>query len=164
MAKSTEAPKARVNITYRPATGNHPEGVELPLKLLMVGDYTLREDSTPLEDQSVIYVDKESFSKVMKEQKVTLDADVPDRLSGRADSRLEVKLSFDTTAAFSPESVVQQVPELKRLLDYRNALNAMIGPLENKRAFRDEIERILKDPELRERLRKELAPTPVKQS
>ena len=32
------APKERVNIIYKPATGNAQEEVELPLKILMVGD------------------------------------------------------------------------------------------------------------------------------
>ena len=36
------APKERVNITYKPAIGNAKEEVELPLKLLMLGDYTQR--------------------------------------------------------------------------------------------------------------------------
>ena len=42
------APKERVNITYKPAVGNAKEEVELPLKLLMVGDYTMRPDPRPL--------------------------------------------------------------------------------------------------------------------
>src|SRR5262245_28490137 len=41
------APKERVNITYKPATGNAKEEVELPLKLLMIGDYTCRPDPRP---------------------------------------------------------------------------------------------------------------------
>lgn len=36
------APKERVNITYKPAIGNAKEEVELPLKMLMLGDYTMR--------------------------------------------------------------------------------------------------------------------------
>ncbi len=34
------APKERVNIVYRPATGDAQAEVELPLKLLVMGDYT----------------------------------------------------------------------------------------------------------------------------
>ena len=41
MAKEgSVAPKERVNIMYKPATGDAKEEVELPLKLLMLGDYT----------------------------------------------------------------------------------------------------------------------------
>ena len=38
------APKERVNIVYKPATGDAKEEVELPLKMLMIGDYTGRPD------------------------------------------------------------------------------------------------------------------------
>ncbi len=62
------APKERVNITYKPATGNAKEEVELPLKMLMLGDYTGRPDPRPLEDRKPINVDKDNFSKVMSEQ------------------------------------------------------------------------------------------------
>jgi type VI secretion system protein ImpB len=72
------APKERVNITYKPATGNAKEEVELPLKLLMLGDYTQRPDPTPLEDRKPINVDKDNFQKVMSEQKLALSFGVQD--------------------------------------------------------------------------------------
>jgi type VI secretion system protein ImpB len=65
MKEGSVAPKERVNITYKPATGNAKEDVELPLKLLMLGDYTMRPDPTPLEDRKPINVDKDNFQKVM---------------------------------------------------------------------------------------------------
>ena len=40
------APKERVNIVYKPATGNAQEEVELPLRILMAGDYTQKADSS----------------------------------------------------------------------------------------------------------------------
>ncbi|MCP4659529.1 MAG: type VI secretion system contractile sheath small subunit, partial [bacterium] len=41
-----EIPPSRVNIRYVKYTGGAQEEVELPLKLLLLGDYTLREDDT----------------------------------------------------------------------------------------------------------------------
>ena len=70
MAKEgSVAPKERVNIVYKPATGDAQEEVELPLKMLMIGDFTQRPDPRPLEDRKPINVDKDNFSKVMAEQK-----------------------------------------------------------------------------------------------
>ena len=57
------------------------EEVELPLKLLMLGDYTQRADPRPLEDRKPISVDKDNFSKVMSEQKLNLNFAVADKLS-----------------------------------------------------------------------------------
>ena len=49
MAKEgSVAPKERVNIVYRPATGDAKEEIELPLKLLVIGDFTQRPDDRML--------------------------------------------------------------------------------------------------------------------
>lgn len=43
------APKERINITFKPAVGGAQEEVELPLKLLVLGDFIQREDLRKLE-------------------------------------------------------------------------------------------------------------------
>ena len=56
MAKeSTVAPKERVNIVYRPATGDAKEEVELPLKLLVMGDFTGKPGDQPLEKRQPVW-------------------------------------------------------------------------------------------------------------
>jgi type VI secretion system protein ImpB len=71
MAKEgSVAPKERVNIVYRPATGDAKEEVELPLKVLVVGDFTLRDDETPVEERKSINVDKDNLDDVLKAQNV----------------------------------------------------------------------------------------------
>ena len=40
MSDGSVAPKERVNIVYKSTTGDQSEDVELPLKMLMIGDYT----------------------------------------------------------------------------------------------------------------------------
>ena len=74
--ESSVAPTERVNIVYKPATGNAQEQVELPLKILMMGDFTGQADDTPLEQRAPINVDKGNFNEVMAQQnlKVTLTA------------------------------------------------------------------------------------------
>src|SRR3990170_4379254 len=95
MAKeSSVAPKERVNIVYKPATGGAQAEVELPLKLMMLGDYTLRADDTPLEQRKPINIDKDNFEEVMKSQKLDLDLKVENRLSGKEGEELAMKLKF----------------------------------------------------------------------
>jgi type VI secretion system protein ImpB len=77
-----------VNIVYKPATGNAQEEVELPLKILMMGDYTQRQDDRPVEDRKPINVDKDNFSQVLAEQKLELDLQVPDKLSNEPGAEL----------------------------------------------------------------------------
>ena len=150
------APKERVNITYKPATGNAKEEVELPLKLLMLGDYTQRPDPRPLEDRKPISVDKDNFQKVMGEQKLGLSFNVKDRLSETEDSEITVNLKFRRLSDMEPEAIANQVPELKKLLELRAALTALKGPLGNAPAFRKKIQELVGDAGRRDQLLKEL--------
>ena len=159
MKEGSVAPKERVNITYKPATGNAKEEVELPLKLLMLGDYTQRPDPRPLEDRKPISVDKDNFQKVMGEQKLGLSFNVKDRLSETEDSEITVNLKFRRLSDMEPEAVANQVPELKKLLELRAALTALKGPLGNEKAFRNKIQQILADPAARNKLTGELGLT-----
>ena len=161
MAKqSSVAPKERVNIVYKPATGDAKEEKELPLKLLMLGDYTLREDETLLEERKPVSVDKDNFNDVMQSQGLNLTLDVPNKLAekkeGEEEPRLTTKLEFKTMKDFDPAAIAQQVPELNQLLELRAALTALKGPLGNLPAFRKKIESIIKDTEAREKLLQEI--------
>ncbi len=159
MKEGSVAPKERVNLTYKPAIGNAKEEVELPLKLLLLGDYTMRSDPRPLEDRKPINVDKDNFSKVMAEQKLALNFNVKNALSENPDDELTVGLKFRRLSDMEPEAVANQVPELKKLLELRAALTALKGPLGNEKAFRNKIQQILADPAARNKLIGELGLT-----
>ncbi len=156
MKEGSVAPKERVNIVYKPAIGDAKEEVELPLKLLMLGDYSMRQDPRPLEDRKPINIDKDNFSKVMSEQKLNLNFNVKNSLSENPDDEMSVNLKFRRLADMEPEAVAGQVPELKKLLELRAALTALKGPLGNEKAFRNKIQQILGDPAQRNKLITEL--------
>ena len=150
------APQERVNITYKPATGNAQAEEELPLKLLFIGDYTGRADARPVEERKPINIDKDNFQQVLGEQDLQLGLQVPDVLSGTQGSELSVKLKFAKLGDFGPDAVAEQVPELKTLLELRQALTALKGPLGNVPAFKRKIAALLADDTAREKLIGEL--------
>lgn len=157
MAKeSSVAPQERVNICFRPATGGAQAEVELPLKMLMLGNYTGRPDETPLEDRKPINIDKENFNEVLRNQGLKLSLTVPNKLSGKEGDEIAMELKFSSINDFGPESLVNQIPELDKLLQLRAALQALKGPLGNIPAFRRKIEGLISDEGARERLLKEL--------
>jgi type VI secretion system protein ImpB len=150
------APKERVNIVYKSATGNAVAEVELPEKILMVGDYTGKQDTRPMEERAPINVDKMNFNEVMAKQNLDATVSVADKLSNEKDASLSVNLKFKGLADFAPEGIVNQVPELQKLLELRAALNALKGPLGNVPAFRKKIQALLGDAEGRQKLMAEL--------
>jgi len=163
MAKeSSVAPKERVNIVYKPATGGAQEEKELPLKLLMLGDYTLREEEATLEERKPVSIDKDNFNDVMQSQGLSLNLNVPNKLveekPGEKERQLTVNLDFKSMKDFRPETVAEKIPELNQLLQLRAALQALKGPLGNLPAFRKKIESLVADVSARERILRELGP------
>jgi type VI secretion system protein ImpB len=158
--ESSIAPKERVNIRYKPATGDMREDVELPMKMLVLGEFTTSKDNTPIAERKRLNVDKDNFGDVMRSQNLKLDLSTPDRLADPAtvdeDSRLNVSLKLETLKDFTPDAIVQQVPELRKLLELRSALLSLKGPLGNMPTFRKALQSMLDDDATRKKLLDEL--------
>jgi type VI secretion system protein ImpB len=158
MAKEgSVAPKERINITFKPALGGAQEELELPLKLLVLGDFTGREDLRKLEDRKPIGIDKNTLDEVLAKQGLNLTLSVPNRLQDEAEiEALAVQVRINSIKDFNPASLVEQVPELQKLMALREALMALKGPLGNTPSFRKAIEQALADDESRARVLAEL--------
>lgn len=151
------APKERVNIVYRPATGDAKEEVELPLKLMVLGDFTQREDDRSVEDREPISVDKNNFNDVMKGQGLGMTVSVPNKLvEDDLEAQMAVTLRFENINDFTPDAIVRQVPELARLLELRESLKALKGPLANVPEFRRKVQEMVSDEKARAALLSEL--------
>ncbi|SDM16551.1 type VI secretion system protein ImpB [Modicisalibacter muralis] len=162
MAKEgTVAPKERINIKYVPATGDQQAETELPLKLLIVGDFKGSEEAAPIEEREAVSIDRNNFHSVMREAGLTLQSAVPNRLEDRAEggetpSDIAVNLEFKSLADFEPDSVARQVPALRQLVELREALVALKGPLGNVPAFRERLQKLLENDDARNQLLAEL--------
>lgn len=154
------APKERVNIVYKSDIDGASEEKELPFKQLVIGDFTMQESDVPLDQRKTIKVDKDNFNDVLKEQNLSMDINVPNELA--ADDKKEegeelgVHLDFENLKDFSPDSIVEQVPELKQLIELRDALKALKGPLGNMPEFRKKLQALVQESDTRSQLLQEL--------
>ncbi|KZR31696.1 type VI secretion system contractile sheath small subunit [Enterobacter cloacae complex sp. P15RS] len=149
------APKERINIRYVPKTDGQQSEIELPLNLLITGD-TGKSDNSSLDERHAVSVNKNNFNSVISETGINLNFNVKNRLSETPDDELCVHMDLKSLDDFSPDSIAKQVPELKKLLDLREALVALKGPMGNIPQFRAQLQALLENEETREQLLKEL--------
>ncbi|CAD5109365.1 type VI secretion system contractile sheath small subunit [Zestomonas carbonaria] len=150
------APQERINIKYVPATGDQQAEIELPLKLLVTGDFKGHGEETALEERQPVRIDKDTFDAVLEKANLKLDMEVPSKLGADESDTLRVNLAFKSISDFTPDSIAKQVPELNKLLELREALTALKGPLGNVPAFRKQLQTLLTDEQARAKLAKEL--------
>ncbi|MDD5158792.1 MAG: type VI secretion system contractile sheath small subunit [Sulfuricurvum sp.] len=155
MTKQSESPKERINVTYKPATGDQNEEIEIPYKITVLGEFNPNEEKKPVEDKKVININKNNFNDVLKTQGLSLDFAVPNRLTNEG-SDMSVSLKIQSMKDFSPENIVENVDEMKKLMELRQSLIALKGPLGNIPAFRKAIENAISDKDEREKLLNEL--------
>ena len=157
MKSLSVAPKERINVKFVPATGDQQEEVELPLKVMVVGDFTGRSDDTPLEERRPVSIDKNTFASVLKDMELERDLEVQNVLvDDDPEATLRLKLQFEKLSDFAPDAIVEQVPELKKLAELREALTALKGPLGNMPAFRKALGELIEDDAKREELLSEI--------
>ncbi|WP_404317418.1 type VI secretion system contractile sheath small subunit [Malaciobacter canalis] len=156
MNKQSESPKERINVTYKPATGDMTEEIEIPYKITLLGEYNPNEEKKPVEEKKVIKIDKNNFNDVLKAQNLSVSFNVDNKLTKEEDSSLNVDLKINSIKDFSPEKIVENIPELKVLMQLRQSLMALKGPLGNVPAFRKAIEDAISNKEERDKLMNEL--------
>lgn len=132
----------RVQLTYDVEIGDAIEQKEIPFVTGVLADFTGRHDPdkplAKLKDRKFVNVDLDNFDEVMKGMAPAASYRVKNRLSTEG-GEFAVNLKFDQIDDFRPESVVQQVEPLRKLLDARTKL----ADLRNKLAGNEKLEDIL---------------------
>ncbi|MDQ7977248.1 type VI secretion system contractile sheath small subunit [Paraburkholderia sp. SARCC-3016] len=150
-----EVPKARINLKLDLHTGGAQQKVELPLKLLVMGDYGNGRDTRSLAERTRVDINRNNFNAVLAQYRPKARIAVENTMAGNG-SELPVELEFLSMDDFKPDVVARKVPELRALMAARNLLRDLKYNLLDNAAFRRELEKILKNPDLSERLRIDL--------
>jgi type VI secretion system protein ImpB len=151
-----EIPKARINLKLDLHTGGASKKTELPLKLLVTGDFSNGQETAPLSERAKVNVNKNNFNSVLSEFSPSVNLTVENTLAGDG-SEENINLTFRDMKDFTPEQVARQIPQLKAMLAMRNLLRDLKANLLDNVTFRKELEKILRDPALSDELRNELS-------
>lgn len=130
--------------------------MELPLNLLVTGNLTGDAVDTPLDERQPVAINRNNFNAVLDQAGIGRDFTVPSALSETPDTRMSVNLKIRSLADLSPDNIASQVPEMRKMLELREALVALRGPMGNIPAFRAQLQALLEDEKSREQLIAEL--------
>lgn len=150
-----ELPKARINLKLDLHTGGGETKRELPLKLLVMGDFSNGQDTRAVAEREKVNITKNNFDAVLADYHPKARITVENKLA-RDGSDMTVDIDFTSMDDFKPDVIASKVPELRVLMAARNLLRDLKSNLLDNAAFRRELETILRDPTLSERLRNEL--------
>jgi type VI secretion system protein ImpB len=139
-----EIPPARINIQLSVDNGGAQKKMELPLKLLVLGDFKMDGDESRIIEREKVNINKDNFDGVMQSLNVELKSSVENRLK-KDNSELPIELKFNSIKSFEPMEIVKQVPDLNRLMAVRNLIKDLGSNLLDNREFRKKMETILKD-------------------
>jgi type VI secretion system protein ImpB len=132
----------RVQLTYDVEIGDAIEQKELPFVMGVMGDFTGQPDPDKplarLKDRKFVSVDMDNFDEVMAGMAPRASYRVQNKLSAEG-GEFAVNLEFSKMDDFRPESVVDQVEPLRKLLEARTKLS----DLRNKLAGNEKLEDLL---------------------
>lgn len=138
MAVQDEVPKSRITLTYRTEINGQPETVNLPLRLLVAGDFssgTSKDRKVDLEERQMRSIDGGNLDALMRDMKMSLDLTVENKIDPEKSAEVDVHLPVEKMGSFSPDEIVKHVPKLKALMLLKKLLLEAESNVSNKKAF-----------------------------
>lgn len=137
MSVQEEVPKSRITLTYKTEVNGEPGVVDLPLRLMVLGDFSKgssKDRKMELDERNLRSLDGSNFNSLMKDMDIGVEMVVPDKINPDGQD-LRVKLKLDNLNSFSPEEVAKQVPQIRSLVLLKKLLEEIQSNVANKKEF-----------------------------
>jgi type VI secretion system ImpB/VipA family protein len=147
----------RVHITSDVEIGDAIDMKELSCVMGVLADLSGRPDEPlpELRDRGFIEIDRDFLHEVLNRTKLHLAYQVANKLTDE-DAHIGVDLRFGSMEDFDPAQVVQQVEPLRRLLEIRTLLSALLVTVGGHDRFNELLQNIIRSPELLQRVSQEI--------
>jgi len=147
----------RVQITYDVETGDAIEMKELPFVLGVLADLSGKpEEALPrLRDRKFVEIDRDNFDAVMRGTKPRLSYRVDNKLTDD-NTQLGVELKFGSIEDFEPEQVARQVDPLRKLLETRQQLQALLAKMDGNDKLTEKLQEIIGNTDMLKRIGSEV--------
>ncbi|MDR1577559.1 MAG: type VI secretion system contractile sheath small subunit [Deltaproteobacteria bacterium] len=156
MPKNNAPNNERVQIVYKSQVDQSEREVELPFKLLVLGNFSQSANDASIEDRDPIMVTKENFDAVLKSMGIKLDLLVENRLAKEATTPIRLSLAFNRLEDFEPHRLTRQVAPLKKLVDLSQSLVKTKKILATKPTVLEKLKSILADSDKKQQFMEQL--------
>ena len=139
----------RVQITYDVETDGAIELKELPFVLGILSDLSGKPDKPlpRLRDRKFVEIDRDNLDAVMRGMKPRLAYRVDNKLTDD-DTKLALELRFNSLEDFEPEQVARQIEPLRKLLETRTQLAALLAKADGNERLSEKLQEIISNTEL----------------
>lgn len=136
----------RVQLTYDVEVGDGREIKELPFVVGVLGDFSAASEleKIKLKDKKFINVDLDNIDEVIESLAPRANFQVDNTLTEEG-GKISVDLTFKSMDDFRPESVVQQVDPLKKLVAARERLTDLRNKISNNERLEDLLDDVLQN-------------------
>ncbi|GGM08443.1 hypothetical protein GCM10011534_33050 [Pseudooceanicola nanhaiensis] len=120
--------------------------VQLPFVMGVMADLSGKAEVPAVGDRQFLAIDADTFDDRMKAMAPRAQFSVPNTLTG--EGSLEVDLTFEKMADFSPEAIARKIGALAPLLEARRQLTDLLAYMDGKAGAETLIETLLASPEI----------------
>ena len=133
-------PKSRITLTYKMKEGGKKRTINLPLRLLLLGDLSKGRSKDCAEDldaREIRNLDGHNLSQVMDAMGLSVDlSGVENQIKGDG-SMLGGKLPITGLNSFQPAEVAKNVEALQSMLLLKEVLEEVHARIDNQKPFRN---------------------------
>jgi len=115
----------RVNLVYKSTIANVEQEIELPFRLLVVGDFTCNEASEYLDTQDAIQIQDNDLSSLYSRFKPTINLAIENKLTGDG-GELALKYEFTSIDDFHPSAIISKTRIFSELQSFISELENIV--------------------------------------
>ena len=139
MSVQDEIPKSRLTLTYKTEVNGEPATIDLPLRLMFMGDLSLgssKDRKVDLEERRMRSVSGEGLDPIMQDMDMSVEYVVPNKVDPEKAEDMKVNIPITGMRSFNPDEITQHIPKLKGLLLLKKLLLEVQSNVANKKEFR----------------------------
>ncbi len=147
MAINKTLPQSRIMLNYDTSVEGKKKRKQIPYKLLIMGDFSKGLSKYAKKDfinREIINL-KGTVDNLIADMDIVVEAKVENCINPSKKSTLDVKIPLKKMKDFKPDSIVENIPQLKTLATIRDMLKSFMKDVDNNRALKDKLDQVLSD-------------------